>query len=428
MSKKSRRIRKKKVKLLSLGLVLIVGIFAAAYAVNGFSGNEQNPVNNLTEKPSEKDETTNVSKTPEPVVESTVSINIKAIGDIMFHPSQIDGAYNSATNSYDFHNSFKAVKDTLKSADLTIANFEGTTAGNDIYEYQGYPLFNAPDEVLDAIKDSGIDVLSTVNNHCLDTRKAGVIRTVQEISKRGMEPIGTYVEKPETRVLIKDVNGIKIAILAYTEMVNGLESTLSPEDLDVMVNIIDEEKISEDIAYAKSKDADIIIACMHWGDEYERVQAPRQEALADRLFTQGVDIVLGSHPHVIQQAQILEYDGKTKFVAYSMGNFLSNQRIETLESFGMMEAESKYTEDGVIIDINIEKDNNTGETSIKNVSYIPLWVYKGKTEDGVTEHVVYPIMEYIESNELNEKSKMRMQRSLSDTAKQMQSLSMGTAE
>ena len=96
--------------------------------------------------------------------------------------------------------------------------------------------------------------------------------------------------------------------------------------------------------------------------------------------------------------------------------------------YGIGEDESKYTEDGVIIDINIEKDGETGETSIKNVSYMPLWVYKGKTEDGGTEHVVYPIMEYIESSELNEKSKARMQRSLSDTTKQMQSLKMGTAE
>ena len=262
MSKKSRHIRKKKFRLLSIGLVIIVGILAASYAVNGFGNNEQNPVNNQGEETKGRDEAVNVPKPSEPEVQPTITVNIKATGDIMFHPSQIDGAYNSATNTYDFHNSFKAVKDIFQTADLTIANFEGTTAGNEVYAYQGYPLFNAPDEALDAIKDSGIDVLSTVNNHCLDTRKAGVIRTVQEINKRGMDTVGTYAEKPESRVLIKDVKGIKIAFLAYTEMVNGLESTMSPEDLDAMVNIIDEKKISEDIAYAKSKNADIIIACM----------------------------------------------------------------------------------------------------------------------------------------------------------------------
>lgn len=428
MNRKSRR-RKKRIRLLSLGLGLIVIILAASFVVNGIGKNEKNTGDDTIE--GDPEEVVNVpepEEPEEPEAKPNVTVNIKATGDIMFHPSQLDGAYDPATGTYDFHNSFKAVKDILQAADVAIANFEGTTAGNEVYDYQGYPLFNAPDEVLDAIKDAGFDILSTVNNHSLDTRKAGVIRTVQEISKRGMDPIGTYVEKPETRVLMKDVKGIKIAFLAYTEMVNGLESTMSPDDLDAMINIINETKILEDIAYAKSQNADIIIASLHWGDEYARVQADRQEALADMLFTEGVDIILGSHPHVIQPAQRLEYGGKTKFVAYSMGNFLSNQRIETLVPYGMTEDVSKYTEDGVIVDINIEKNGETGEVSIKDISYIPLWVYKGTTADGGTEHVVYPIMEYIESNELNEKAKSRMQRSLSDTSKQMQLLESNTVE
>lgn len=427
MNRRSRR-KRKRIKLLSWGLVLIVGILAASFVVNGIGKDGQNKDGNMAEEPEEVANIPEPEEPKEPEVKPNVTVNIKATGDIMFHPSQLDGAYNPATGTYDFHNSFKAVKDILQAADLAIANFEGTTAGNGVYAYQGYPLFNAPDEVLDAIKDAGFDILSTVNNHSLDTRKAGVIRTVQEINKRGMDTIGTYVEKPETRVLIKDVKGIKIAFLAYTEMVNGLESTMSPADLDAMINIINETKILEDIAYAKSENADIIIACLHWGDEYARIQAARQEALADMMFAEGVDIILGSHPHVIQPAQRLEYDGKTKFVAYSMGNFLSNQRVETLVPYGMTEEVSKYTEDGVIVDINIEKNGETGEVSIKDISYIPLWVYKGTTADGGTEHVVYPIMEYIESNELNEKSKSRMQRSLDDTSKQMQLLESGIVE
>ncbi|HBV67845.1 MAG TPA: hypothetical protein DEF04_06445 [Clostridiales bacterium] len=227
---------------------------------------------------------------------------------------------------------------------------------------------------------------------------------------------------------MKDVKGIKIAFLAYTEMVNGLESTMKPEDLDSMINIINEEKIFEDIAYAKGKNADIIIASMHWGDEYARVQAGRQEVLADKLLSAGVDIILGSHPHVIQPAQRMEYDGKTKYVIYSMGNFISNQRIETLVPYGIGEETSKYTEDGVIVDINIEKNGETGEVTIKDVGYIPLWVYKGTTADGGTEHVVYPIMEYIESNDINDKTKARMQRSLKDTAMQMKVLQGSSAE
>lgn len=428
MNRKSRR-KKKRIRLLSIGVILIVGILAATYVVNGMGKNNQN--NNGENISEETDPVVNVpnpDETKEPEVKQNITVNIKATGDIMFHPSQLDGAYDSATGSYDFHNSFKAVRDILQAADIAIANFEGTTAGNTVYAYQGYPLFNAPDEVLDAIKDAGFDILSTANNHSLDTRKAGVIRTIEQIKARGMDTIGTYVEKPETRVLIKDVKGIKIALLSYTEMVNGLESTMTPSDLDSMINIINETKILEDIAYANSKNADIIIAYLHWGDEYARVQAARQEILAEKLISQGVDIILGSHPHVIQPAQKLEYMGETKFVAYSMGNFLSNQRVETLVPYGMTEEVSKYTEDGVIVDINIEKNGETGKVTLKDISYIPLWVYKGTTEGGGTEHVVYPIMEYIESNEFNDNVKSRMQRSLSDTSKQMELLESNTVE
>ncbi len=429
MNRKIRR-RRKRIRLLSIGLLIIACIFAASLAAGKIGGNDNGPGDIIgTDKEQGKNtESPKPGEPKKPEIKEDITVNLKATGDIMFHPSQLDGAYDPATKTYDFRNSFKAVKELFLNADIAIGNFEGTTAGNSVYAYQGYPLFNAPDEVLDAIKEAGFDVLSTVNNHCLDTRKAGVIRTIEQIKARGMDTVGTYVSKPETRVLMKDVKGIKIAFLAYTEMVNGLESTMKPEDLNSMINIVNEEKIFEDIAYAKEKNADIIIASMHWGDEYARVQAGRQEVLADKLLSAGVDIILGSHPHVIQPAQRLEYDGKTKYVIYSMGNFISNQRIETLVPYGIGEEISKYTEDGVIVDINIEKNGETGEVTIKDVGYIPLWVYKGTTANGNTEHVVYPIMEYIESSDINDKAKARMRRSLNDTAMQMKVLQGSSTE
>lgn len=424
MNRKIRR-RRKRIRLMLLVTILLVGVLAASFVVRGIGRDGKNEEGQHAQQPGNQDGEKTGGKKPNqgpeelPEANPDVSVRIKATGDIMFHPSQLEGAYDALTNTYDFNNSFKAIKGIIEEADIAIANFEGTTAGDSTYSYQGYPLFNAPDEVLDAIKNAGFDILSTANNHSLDTRKAGVIRTVEQIKQRGMEPIGTYVEKPETRVLIKEAKGIKFAFLSYTEMVNGLESVMSPEDLDAMVNIFNEAKMKEDISYAKEQNADVIIACLHWGDEYSRIQAQRQEILADKLFREGVDIIFGSHPHVIQPAQTLEYDGKTKFVAYSMGNFISNQRVETLVPYGMTEHVSKYTEDGLIIDIEIEKKGETGEVSIKNISYIPLWVYKGLKENGTAEHVVYPIMDYIESAELDENSKARMERSYADTMAQM---------
>ena len=420
MNRKTRR-RKRNLRILIMVFILIIGIIAAAMVVNGIVNDKQNNENNISQNNNEQPngEDKDVPPEPEPTPEPDITINIAATGDIMFHPSQLDGAYDSLTGTYDFKNSFKAIKSIFQEADIAIGNFEGTTGGNEVYEYQGYPLFNAPDEVLDAIKDAGFDILSTVNNHSLDTRKAGIIRTLEQIKNRNMDSIGTYAKKPENRVLIKEVKGIKVAFMAYTEMVNGLESLLSAEDLDNMVNIINETKMKEDISYAKEKNADIIIAYMHWGNEYARVQNESQEALADMLFTEGVDVIFGSHPHVIQPSKIMEYNGERKFVIYSMGNFISNQRIETLAGYGMAESETKYTEDGVIVNIEIEKKGETGEVSVKSIDYTPLWVYKGINADGKTEHVVYPIMKYIESNELNDNSKKRMNRSYDDTMIQM---------
>ena len=417
MSRKSRRKRRN----LFLLFIIIVGIISAALAVNAITNDKEKLSNNY--KPSENVNNQNTEEQKkgesdnQPEVKPDVTIKLSATGDIMFHPSQLEGAYDKTIGKYDFTNSFKGVKKIIESADIAVANFEGTTGGNEVYEYQGYPLFNAPDEVLDAIKGAGFDVLSTTNNHCLDTRKAGLIRTVEQINKRGIDTVGTYVKKPESRVLIKDAKGIKVAFIAYTEMVNGLESLMSSGELNTMVNIIDEVKIKEDIKYAKEQKADVIVAIMHWGNEYARVQNAKQEQLADMLFTEGVDIIFGSHPHVIQQSKKLEYGGKKKFVAYSMGNFISNQRIETLTPYGI--SQPQYTEDGVIINIDIEKKGETGEVSIKNIEYVPLWVYKGVATDGRTEHVVYPIMEYLESNEINSKSKQRMNRSYNDTMQQM---------
>ncbi|MDD4780016.1 MAG: CapA family protein [Tissierellia bacterium] len=417
MSRRSRRIRRRKKRNIVF-LLVIIGIISAIVAVNGLAREKQKNTNENTDiSQNENIQNTNEPNEPnEPEPIEDVTITLSATGDIMFHPSQIDGAYDKLSNSYDFRKSFKYVKNIFEDADIAIANFEGTTAGDEVYAYQGYPLFNAPDEVLDAIKEAGIDILSTANNHSLDTRKAGIIRTVEEINNRGMDNIGTYVSKPESRVLIKDVKGIKLGFISYTEMVNGLESVISPEDLDKMVNIIDEEKLIEDINYAKEQNVDVIVAYFHWGNEYARIQNERQEALADMLFKEGVDIILGSHPHVVQPSKTIDYEGEKKFIIYSMGNFISNQRIETLTPYGV--TNPQYTEDGVIINIEIEKKGETGEVSIKNIEYIPLWVYKGTGENGNTEHVVYPIMDYIENEDLNY-YKDRMNRSYNDTMSQM---------
>src|SRR5699024_10339936 len=293
---------------------------------------------------------------------------IAAIGDIMFHGDQLKSAYNSSDNSYDFKPMFADVKPLLTDPDMTIANFETTLAGAS-HGYSGFPLFNSPDEVADAILDSGVDILTTANNHSLDTNSDGVKRTVNVLREKGFQTVGTYAEEPSSRVLVHEVNDITFGILSYTESTNGLGDQYSPDELDAMINLMTKENIERDINDAKRLDVDFIISFMHWGEEYMSEPNDKQLEYAQFMAENGVDLILGSHPHVIQKTDTIKTEEHETFVIYSMGNFISNQRAETLgENFAR-------TEDGIIIYFNIEKDHGLDETRITAVDFIPTWVY-----------------------------------------------------
>ncbi|RJX39799.1 CapA family protein [Paenibacillus pinisoli] len=349
-----------------------------------------------------------------PVVNEDTSyetIKLAAVGDVMFHNAQLESA-KLATGGYDFKPVFAEVKPIIGAADIAVANFETTTAGSHPYKHQGYPRFNSPDEAVDALKDAGFDILTTANNHSLDTGKQGVIRTLETIESYGLSAVGTYASRPDTRVLMKEAKGIKLAFMSYTESLNGLESLLAPEELDAMVNKADEAKMQEDIAYAKEQGADLIIASLHWGNEYEREPSSGQTALAQRLSNYGVDIILGSHPHVIQKSEWLQSGDRKTFVVYSMGNFISNQRQETLDNV--------FTEDGIIVQFEIRKDKQSGATSIHKVDYVPTWVYRDmKPGDNAFAYRILPAEDYSGSLELSAAFKARMERSYQDTMSQM---------
>lgn len=328
----------------------------------------------------------------EPKIEQ---IDISVTGDIMFHSTQLKAAYNKELNTYEFDSVFEKVKPYFENADLAIANFETVTAGEDA-RYSGYPSFNTPENILDTLKNLGIDVLTTANNHCLDRRKEGLIKTIDEMDKREIEHLGTYKEQ-NIESFIKDVKGIKIGIISYTYGCNGMENTLTNEELGYMVNIIDENKILKDVEQLKSRGADYILSFMHWGNEYNRNASENQKELADKMLAMGVDAILGSHPHVIQESEIKTIDAKEKFVIYSMGNFVSNQRRETLDG-----GYAKYTEDGIIVNLSIEKNFETNETKLKNVNYTPTWVNR-YLDMGKYKYEIIPI----ELNEVDKYPKIK---------------------
>lgn len=326
---------------------------------------------------------------PSEKVPENTQATILATGDIMFHMPQIKGAYDENIGKYDFKHNFEYVKKYIKSADLAVANFETVTAGEDI-PYSGFPNFNSPVETLDAIKYAGFHMLTTSNNHCLDQGKKGLLNTISAIEERGLINIGTYKE-PAEDIFMMDINNIKIALLSYTYGFNGMGYTLTEEEQKYMVRKIDEDRIEHDIQKTKDKGADIVVVFIHWGNEYQREPSEEQIKLGRKMVQWGANIILGSHPHVIQRSEIIQYNGKDNYIIYSMGNFLSNQRRETMDN--------KYTEDGVMVKLILEKDYSKKQTIIQDIEYIPTWVRRYK-QDGRWVYQILPVKEFLNNEKL----------------------------
>ncbi|SFC22377.1 poly-gamma-glutamate synthesis protein (capsule biosynthesis protein) [Alkalibacterium subtropicum] len=402
-------------------VVIVAGIFVFA---NPFENNEETPdtTEEIEETPENfgEDQTSDNGETdtgdetaqePEEPEETFIDIQISAVGDVMAHGNQLIAARNNPEGIYNFNSVFDDVKPYIEEADLALANLETTLAG-DSREYSGYPLFNAPDELADALLYAGFDTIVTANNHSLDTRAEGLRRTAEVIEEKGMDAVGTFSSSPEPdeRFLIKDVEGIKVAVIGYTEHLNGLGSQYSAEEIDTMVNTIDEAQMVADIERVKAQEPDIIVAYMHWGSEYTRDPNTVQTANAEILAREGVDIIFGSHPHVVHQAEFIEVDGNEAFVTYSLGNFVSNQRRETLGQ-GM-----EPTEDGVIVNVDVQKNELTGETTIENVEFIPTWVYRHSDTGGAPyTYRILPVESALEDSSLSEGYKERMRGSYERT-------------
>jgi poly-gamma-glutamate synthesis protein (capsule biosynthesis protein) len=311
-------------------------------------------------------------------------------GDVMQHSSQFNGALK-ADGVYDFEPCFKLIKNEISSADLAIANLETSLAGK---PYSGYPAFSAPDEIAMCLKDIGFDILVTANNHSCDKGAKGVERTVNMLDSFGIIHTGMFRNKQERAdkyPLVISVKNFKIAILNYTYGTNGMRA--SP----LLINMIDSAQIVKDIETAQLSSPDIIIAFMHWGNEYQRYPNNEQKNLTDMLFHNGVNLVIGAHPHVIQPMEKrYSADGRCdKLVAYSLGNFVSNQPFPN-------------TDGGALLKVSLLKDE-TGVRIIRT-GYNLIWVYKPK-ENKKTKHYILPVADYENNIEmLNTKFQKDIQR------------------
>lgn len=316
--------------------------------------------------------------------EQETSARIMANGDLLYHDIVYISA-KKADGTYDFHENFEYVKPWLKQADLVLGDFEGTV--NKDHYLAGYPLFNAPGEVMDAIKDAGYQVLDLAHNHILDSQIEGVVSTADAIEKAGMTPVGVYTHEPRDKapIVIKEVNGIKVAILAYSYGFNGIEQNISKEDYNRYLSDLDEDKMKAEIERAE-KEADITVIMPQMGVEYQIEPTEEQKKLYHKMIDWGADIIFGGHPHVVEPAETVEKDGDKKLIIYSMGNFISNQRIETMQDVET----AKWTERGVLMDVTIKK--KSGKTTIETAKAHPTWV--SRTPKGGYSPEGYPLYLY----------------------------------
>lgn len=293
------------------------------------------------------------------------TFTMTAIGDVLCHNTQYWDAYNKDTDTYDFSYVFEDIKHYFEATDLSIGNLETSFAGKE-RGYSNYPTFNSPDALAYDLKEMGLDIITTAGNHCLDMGFSGLSKTIDVLDDTGLKHLGTYKTQEERdQVFITDVKGIKIAFINYTYGTNGIPV---PSDKEFCVNLIDKDLIKKDLKSAKSQNVDMIVACMHWGTEYRTTANEEQEELADFLFQNGVDIILGNHPHVLEPMEkrtVTLEDGTTKdgFVIYACGNFICDQNAEN-------------TRNSIILNLTITKHSD-GKITIDNADYVPIYMYKG---------------------------------------------------
>lgn len=290
--------------------------------------------------------------------------------DLMQHQAQIDAA-RQPNGTYDYSDCFRLVKDEISRADIAIGNLEVTLGGK---PYAGYPAFSAPDEYLAAIKDAGFDVLLTANNHCLDRRRKGLERTLLMLDSLHIPHTGTYINKEERdrqSPLLLEQNGFRIALLNYTYGTNGIPVT-APN----VVNYIDTLVIAQDIKAAQTLRPDALIACLHWGAEYQSLPNKAQTTLADWLIEQGVTHVIGSHPHVVQPLELRtdSLTGQQHAVVYSLGNFISNMS-------------ARRTDGGLLFKLELTKDSIT---RVSKCEYSLVWTAR-PILSRKKNHMLYPI-------------------------------------
>ena len=360
--------------VLSIVLVALVGVLGVVVYKNYSIHIEQEKA--LLEAQATPEPTPSPSPTPNAFVEPTNAANVKlaVCGDIVAHTGLNDQALN-LDGSYNYAPVFGGAQNFVAAADYAICTMETTFP--DTTEFTGYPMFKSPSSLATSLKGFGFDMINTASNHCMDSAQAGLIRTLDVLDENGLDHVGTYRSKEErdanSGILVKEINGVSAAFLSFTYGTNAIPVTgfeyvanIFMKDYLTTVEDIDYELLASDMDAARALNTDVIIVMMHWGNEYYTEPVDYQNELADYLFEEGADIIIGGHTHVpepMELRRVTDNDGneKTGLIVYSLGNFVSCQ-------------DDKYTDLTAVLNIDIQKNLDTGETYLRNVSYAPMYM------------------------------------------------------
>ncbi|MDR2066010.1 MAG: CapA family protein [Prevotellaceae bacterium] len=328
------------------------------------------------------------------------TLRLVFIGDIMQHMPQINAA-KMQDGTYNYDSCFSFVANEIKYADFKVANLELTLSGT---PYSGYPCFSAPDAIAETLKKTGINLLSTANNHSCDKGSKGIVRTLDVLDKLELYHVGTYrniSEKTFSYPQITDIKGIRLAFLSYSYGTNGL-----PVVYPNIVNLIDTAEIANDIKLAEKYNPDIIICLMHWGMEYHLKQNDEQKKLAQFMISHGINLIIGSHPHVVQpmETQTDSAGNIRSAVVYSLGNAVSNQNYE-------------HTDIGAIVHVAIVKNNTTAR--IIDCKYSLILRHR-PVENGKMKFYIIPASKFYNNRQLfTETEYVSLRKTLENTRKRL---------
>ncbi len=311
---------------------------------------------------------------PSPTPAAAEDVNLAVCGDVVCHTG-LNAEAKNKDGAYDYAPIFSGATSLVTAADYALCTIE-TTFPNTT-EYSGYPMFKSPAALAGGLRAVGFDMINTASNHCMDSGKDGLISTLDVLDTNGLEHVGTYRSQAErdknSGILIKEINGVKLAFLSFTYGTNGMPVTdclyvanIFCRDYLTTLTDIDYDLLKKDMEAAKALKPDLIVVQMHWGNEYHTEANDQQKALANFLFQQGADVVLGGHTHVPEPMELRKVEDssgseRTGLLVYSLGNFVSCQN-------------DRYTNLTAVLNLQIEKDLGTGKTRLKHVSYAPMYM------------------------------------------------------